>query len=168
VKKTFIITTLVEHKPGVLSKVSSMFWRRNYNIESIAIGAAERKDLARMTIAVKGEERDAKRLVGQLEKLVDVLKATMLDPDEAVIRELALIKVRTANSRIRSDVFNYVEAFRGRTVDLSPESIIVELVGSRSKIDAFLELTKKFEILEVSRTGETALLRGPDSVILND
>ncbi len=141
-----------------------MFWRRGFNIESIAIGSAEREDLARMTITIKGEEKDAIQLVGQLDKLVDVLKATKLEPDEAVIRELALIKLKSGNSRTRSDIFNYVEAFRGRIVDLSPESVIVELVGNKDKIDAFIELTKSFGLIEVSRTGETALLRGPRSV----
>ncbi len=167
-EKTFIITTLVEHKPGVLSKVSSMFWRKNFNIESIAIGPAEQSDLARMTITIKGDDRDAHQMVGQLEKLIDVLKATMLDPDKAVVRELALLKIKIANSRIRSDIFNYVDAFRGRIIDLSPDSVIVELVGSKQKIDAFIELTKQFELLEVSRTGETALLRGSDSVRISD
>ncbi len=144
--------------------MSNMFWRRGFNIESIAIGSAEREGLARMTITIKGEEKDAIQLVGQLEKLVDVLKATKLEPEEAVIRELALIKLKGSNSRTRSDIFNYVEAFRGRIVDLSPESVMVELVGSRDKIDAFIELTKSFGLIEVSRTGETALLRGPSSV----
>lgn len=167
-RKTFIISALVEHKPGVLYKVSNMFWRRNFNIDSVAIGTAEQSDLARMTITIKGEEREAEQLVGQLEKLVDVLKAAKLDPGEAVIRELALIKLKVDDSKTRSDLFNYVETFRGRIVDLSPKSVIVELVGSKSKIDAFIELTRDFGLVEVSRTGETASLRGPKSVRIDD
>jgi acetolactate synthase-1/3 small subunit len=162
--KTFIISALVEHKPGVLYKVSNMFWRRGFNIESVAIGTAEQEDLARMTITIKGEERDAEQLVSQLEKLIDVLKAARLDPQKAVIRELALIKLNAADPKIRSDIFHYVEVFRGRIVDVSPTSAIVEIVGSKDKIDAFINLTRDFGLMEVARTGETALIRGPESV----
>ncbi|MBS7626627.1 acetolactate synthase small subunit [Candidatus Bathyarchaeota archaeon] len=162
--KTFIISALVEHKPGVLYKVSNMFWRRGFNIESVAIGTAEQEDLARMTITIKGEEKDAEQLVSQLEKLIDVLKAARLDPQKAVIRELALIKLNAADPKIRSDIFHYVEVFRGRIVDVSPTSAIVEIVGSKDKIDAFINLTRDFGLMEVARTGETALIRGPESV----
>ncbi|MBS7650069.1 MAG: acetolactate synthase small subunit [Candidatus Bathyarchaeia archaeon] len=162
--KTFIISALVEHKPGVLYKVSNMFWRRGFNIESVAIGTAEQEDLARMTITIKGEEKDAEQLVSQLEKLIDVLKAARLDPQKAVIRELALIKLNASDPKIRSDIFHYVEVFRGRIVDVSPTSAIVEIVGSKDKIDAFINLTRDFGLMEVARTGETALIRGPESV----
>ncbi|MGQ9542894.1 MAG: acetolactate synthase small subunit [Candidatus Bathyarchaeia archaeon] len=162
--KTFIISALVEHKPGVLYKVSNMFWRRGFNIESVAIGTAEQEDLARMTITIKGEEKDAEQLVGQLEKLIDVLKATRLDPQRAVIRELALIKLNASDPKARSDIFHYVDVFRGRIVDVSSTSAIVEIVGSKDKIDAFINLTRDFGLLEVARTGETALIRGSESV----
>ncbi len=162
--KTFIISALVEHKPGVLYKVSNMFWRRGFNIESVAIGTAEQEDLARMTITIKGEEEDAEQLVGQLEKLVDVLKAARLDQERAVIRELALVKLRAKDPKVRSDIFHYVDVFRGRIVDVSPETATVEIVGSKDKIDAFISLTRSFGVVEVARTGETALIRGPQSV----
>ncbi len=97
--KTFVISALVEHKPGVLYKVSNMFWRRGFNIESVSIGTAEKEDLARMTITIKGEEKDAEQLVGQLEKLIDVLKAQRLDPEKAVMRELALIKLSAVDQK---------------------------------------------------------------------
>ena len=166
--RTFIISALVEHKPGVLYKVSNMFWRRGFNIESISIGTAEQEDLARMTITIKGEEEDAIQLVGQLEKLIDVLKATRLDPQRAVVRELALIKLSSADPKIRSDIFNYVDVFRGRIVDVSPSTVTVEIVGSKDKIDAFINLTRTFGLVEVARTGETALIRGPESVRINE
>lgn len=166
--KTFVISALVEHKPGVLYKVSNMFWRRGFNIESVAIGTAEKEDLARMTITIKGEEKDAEQLVGQLEKLIDVLKAQRLDPENAVIRELALIKLSAVDQKIRSDIFHYVEVFRGRIVDVSPETATVEIVGSKDKIDAFIDLTRNFGLVEVARTGEAALIRGPESVRISE
>ena len=165
---TYIISALVEHKPGVLYKVSNMFWRRGFNIESIAIGAAEQEDLARMTISIKGEEKDADQLVGQLEKLIDVLKATRLEPEKAVVRELALIKLSAADQKTRSDIFHYVDVFRGRVVDVSPETATVEIVGSKDKIDAFINLTRNFGVVEVARTGETALIRGSESVRIEE
>jgi len=112
--KTYIISALVEHKPGVLYKISNMFWRRGFNIESVAIGTAEQEDLARITITIEGEEKDAEQFVGQLEKLIDVLKATRLDPKKAVIRELALVKLKAKDAKLRSDIFHYVDVFRGR------------------------------------------------------
>lgn len=166
--KTFVISALVEHKPGVLYKVSNMFWRRGFNIESVSIGTAEKEDLARMTITIKGEEKDAEQLVGQLEKLIDVLKAQRLDPEKAVMRELALIKLSAVDQKIRSDIFHYVEVFRGRIVDVSPETATVEIVGSKDKIDAFINLTRNFGLVEVARTGETALIRGPESVRISE
>jgi acetolactate synthase-1/3 small subunit len=166
--KTFIISALVEHKPGVLYKISNMFWRRGFNIESVAIGTAEQKDLARITITIKGEEKDAEQFVGQLEKLIDVLKATRLDPNKAVIRELALVKLKAKDPKMRSDIFHYVDVFRGRIVDVSTETATVEIVGSKDKIDAFINLTKSFGLVEVARTGETALIRGPESVRIDE
>jgi acetolactate synthase-1/3 small subunit len=166
--KTFVISALVEHKPGVLYKVSNMFWRRGFNIESVAIGTAEKEDLARMTITIKGEEKDAEQLVGQLEKLIDVLKAQRLDPEKAVTRGLALIKLSAVDQKIRSDIFHYVEVFRGRIVDVSPETATVEIVGSKDKIDAFIDLTRNFGLVEVARTGEAALIRGPESVRISE
>lgn len=151
---------LVEHKPGVLQKVSSMFRRRGFNIESISVGATEQSDLARMTITVREDEPTARQLAKQTEKIIDVLAVEFLNPERSVIRELALIKLRTPDSKARSDIMNYVNTFRSRIVDLSPESIIVEITGTPDKIDAFLDLVRDFEVLEISRTGVTALERG--------
>ncbi len=158
--KTFIFGTLVEHKPGVLQKVSNMFRQRNFNIESITVGPTERGDIARMTITMRGEEEDAVQLEKQLRKLIDVLEVKLLDPSETVVRELALVKVRVEDWRARSDLVNWANIFRSRIVDVSPDSIMIEITGAPSKIDAFLELMKRFELLEVSRTGITAMERG--------
>lgn len=154
----------MEHKPGVLFRVSNMFRRRGFNIESISIGRAEQPDLARVTITMSGTEQDADQVVRQLGKLIDVVKVAMLDPRTSVARELALIKLDASDPKIRSDIFNYVNAFRGRVIDVSPESMIVEVVGSEDKINAFIQLSRNFGLKEIARTGVTALIRGPEAV----
>ena len=162
--KTFIFGTLVEHKPGVLQKVSNMFRQRNFNIESITVGPTERGDIARMTITMKGEEEEAVQLEKQLRKLIDVLEVKVLDPGGTVVRELALVKVKVTDWRARSDLVNWANIFRSRIVDVAPDSIMIEITGTPSKIDAFLELMKRFELLEVSRTGVTAMERGLNKI----
>jgi len=161
-EKLFTILAEVEHRPGVLFRVSNLFRRRAFNIESISIGPAGTRDadVARMTITVRGEEKDVEQLIKQLLKLVDVIDAVRLHPKTSVSRELALVKLSTKDARARSDVFNLVSAFRGNIVDVSADSVIAEIVGDAEKIDAFIELTREFGLEEVSRTGVTAQRRG--------
>ncbi len=163
-EETHIIAAIVEHKPGVLYQVSNMFRRRGFNIESITVGPTVQKDLARMTIMIKGDERTVEQVIKQLSKLIDVIKVSELDPSSTVVREMALVKVHTPNAEKRSDVINYINVFRGRAVDVSPESIVVEVTGSPDKIDAFINLMKAFGVKELARTGITALSRGMKSV----
>jgi acetolactate synthase-1/3 small subunit len=163
-EQNHIISAIVEHKPGVLYMVSNMFRRRGFNIESISVGPTEQSDLARMTITVNGDERTVEQVVKQLNKLIDVIKVSRLDPVNIVTRELALIKVRALDTKVRSDVINYAEIFRARVVDVSSESLMVEITGTSDKIDAFLDLMKPFGVREVARTGITALSRGVKSV----
>lgn len=113
---------------------------------------------------MSGTEQDADQVVRQLGKLIDVVKVAMLDPRTSVARELALIKLDASDPKIRSDIFNYVNAFRGRVIDVSPESMIVEVVGSEDKINAFIQLSRNFGLKEIARTGVTALIRGPEAV----
>ncbi len=159
-----IISTIVEHKPGVLYTVANLFRRRNFNIENISVGPAEEAGLARMTITVRGDDRTIEQVVKQLNKLIDVIKVTRLDPDNIVTRELALIKVNALNTKARSDLINYAEIFRARVVDVSSESLMVEITGTSDKIDAFIDIMKPFGVREVARTGITALSRGAKSV----
>ncbi len=159
-----IISTIVEHKPGVLYTVANLFRRRNFNIENISVGPAEEVGLARMTITVRGDDRTIEQVVKQLNKLIDVIKVTRLDPDNIVTRELALIKVNALNTKARSDLINYAEIFRARVVDVSSESLMVEITGTSDKIDAFIDIMKPFGVKEVARTGITALSRGAKSV----
>ncbi|MCW4020542.1 MAG: acetolactate synthase small subunit [Candidatus Bathyarchaeota archaeon] len=163
-KKSYIISAIVEHKPGVLYSVSNMFRRRGFNIETITVGAAEQKDLARMTIAIKGDEAMVEQVVKQLNKLIDVVKVSILAPERTVTRELSLVKVSTADARVRSDIINYTEIFKGHIVDVAHDSLIVEITGDSEKINAFIELMKPFGVKEIARTGITALSRGMRSV----
>jgi len=163
-EQNHIISAIVEHKPGVLYSVANLFRRRGFNIESISVGSTEQSDLARMTITVKGDERTVEQVVKQLNKLIDVIKVSRLNPANIVTRELALIKVSASDTKARSDVINYADIFRARVVDVSSESLMVEITGDSDKIDAFLDLMKPFGVREVARTGITALSRGVKSV----
>jgi len=157
--KSYIISSLVEHKPGVLYQVSNMFRRRGFNIETITVGESEQAGLARMTITIRGDERIVEQVVKQLNKLLDVVKVSILDPESTVTRELALIRINTPNASVRSDVINYTEIFKGKVVDVAHDSLMVEMTGDSDKITAFIELMKSFGVREIARTGITALPR---------
>ncbi len=162
-EQSHIISALVENKPGVLFAVSNMFRRRGYNIDSISVGPVERKDTARMTITVSSDEKTVGQMIKQLDKLIDVIDVRNLSRSNSVIRELALIKVATPDLQSRSEVTQFADAFRGRIIDVSYESLTIEITGDPDKIDAFIELVRKHEIREVARTGITALARGSKS-----
>ena len=166
--KTKVIAALVENKPGVLHSIANMFRRRNFNIESITVGRIEQEDLSRMTITVNADEKTLEQVVKQMNKLIDVVKVSRLEPENIVSRELALIKVNVADTKNRSDVINCVEVFRGRVVDVSPESLTIETTGTPDKIDAFLNLMKTYGIMELARTGLTALSRGIKSIRIDE
>jgi acetolactate synthase-1/3 small subunit len=163
-----VVSAIVENKPGVLHSVANLFRRRNFNIESITVGATERKDLARITITVNADEKTLNQVVKQLAKIVDVVKVAELDPSSIVTRELALVKVNVPSVKERADIISCVHVFRGRVVDVSPESLMVEITGTPDKIDAFLNLMKTSGVIELARTGITALSRGPKSIQLNE
>jgi acetolactate synthase-1/3 small subunit len=167
-KKTRVIAALVENKPGVLHSVSNMFRRRGFNIESITVGRTEQEDLSRMTITVKGDEKTLEQIVKQMNKLIDVVKVSQLEPENIVTRELALIKVNVPDNKSRSDVINCVDVFRGRVVDVSPEALTIEITGTPDKIDAFLNLMRTYGIMELARTGLTALARGVRSIRIEE
>ena len=166
--KIKVIAALVENKPGVLHSVANMFRRRDFNIESITVGPSEQEDISRMTITVKGDEKTLEQVVKQMSKLIDVVKVSRLEPENIVTRELALIKVNIPDNKSRSDVINCVDVFRGRVVDVSPESLTMEITGTSDKIDAFLNLMKTYGIMELARTGLTALSRGMSSIKVED
>jgi len=161
----FVIGTIVENKPGVLHKVSNMLRRKGFNIESISVGPTETNDWARMTITFRADEATARQLVRQMEKLLDVVRAKILNQSTSVARELALVKLRVEDTRARSDAINYANVFRSRVVDVSPNTLMVEITGTPDKIDAFIQLARELGLVEVSRTGVTALERGLNALI---
>jgi len=167
-QKTTVIAALVENKPGVLHSVANMFRRRDFNIESITVGHTEQKGIARMTITVSGDEKTLEQVVKQMNKLIDVIKVARLEPENIVTRELALVKVNAPDSKTRSDIINCVEVFRGRVVDVSPDTLAIEITGTPDKIDAFLNLMKTYGIMELARTGLTALSRGVKSIRIDE
>jgi len=167
-EKTKVISVLVENKPGVLHGVSNLFRRRNFNIESITVGSSEQPDIARMTITVNGDEKILEQVVKQLAKLIDVLKVEELEPGHFVMRELALIKVNAPTPKERSDIINCVEVFRSRVIDVSTDSLTVEITGTPDKVDAFLNLMKATGVIELARTGITALARGAKSIKIDE
>ena len=163
-----VISVLVENKPGVLHGVANLFRRRNFNIESITVGPSENIDIARMTITVNGDEKTLEQVVKQLAKLIDVLKVEELEQGHFVMRELALIKVNVPSSKERSDIINCVDVFRGRIIDVATDSLTVEITGTPDKLDAFLNLMKTTGVIELARTGITALARGAKTVRIDE
>jgi len=153
-----IIDVLVEHKPGVLYTISNLFRRRAFNISSFAFGASEKDQVGRITLTMRGDETKAVQLVKHLENLVDVIKAEIVDSGKAVLRELALVKI-APKPEDRLQILSFVDVYRARIVHLSDDSMIVETSGDSDKVNAFIELSRKFGLKEVARTGITALSR---------
>lgn len=166
--KTRVVSAIVENKPGVLHSVSNLFRRRNFNIESITVGPTEERDLSRITITVTADEKTLDQVVKQLDKLVDVVGVAELAPDNIVTRELALVKINVSSVKERPDIIGCVQVFRGRVVDVSPDNLMVEITGTPDKIDAFINLMKTFGIIELARTGITALSRGTRGVNIDE
>jgi acetolactate synthase-1/3 small subunit len=153
------ISILVNNQPGVLQRVSGLFGRRGFNIDSITVGSSEEQGLARMVIETDGDHKTLEQVSKQLYKLIDVIKVIDVGSSPMVARELALIKVN-AIPGMRPEIFGLVETFRAAIVDISPSTIIVQVMGDTEKIDAMVELLKPYGIRELSRTGVTAMNRG--------
>lgn len=153
------IVTLVEDKPGVLNRVSSLFRRRGFNIESIAVGHAEIPGVSRMTIVVDGSAVSVEQVRKQLDKLVNVIRITDITDTSMVARELALIKVRSTPGT-RGEIIEIVDIYRAKIVDVSLDSIVVEVTGDEDKIESMMRLLKGYGIREIARTGRIAMQRG--------
>ena len=151
----------VENKPGVLNRVASLARRLAINIDSLTVGPTENEEIARMTIVAHTDERGAHRLEASLEKLVDVLLAENITERPLLERDLALIKV-AADQNSRPHLMELIKVFRGRVVDVAPESLIVEVSGTVDKIDGLLEVLRPYGVLEMARTGRIAMTRGND------
>ena len=154
-----VISTLVEDKPGVLQKVAGLFNRRGPPPDSITVGVSEVEGLSRMVITVNADKKGLEQVTKQLHKLVDVIKIKDITKN-AVKRELCLIKVHVPNEKARAEIMQYTNIFRAKIVDISEETLIIELTGDMGKINAFISLIKGYGIKKISRTGLTAMARG--------
>lgn len=160
---THTLSVLVEDKPGVLARVASLFSRRSFNIESLAVGPTEVPGVSRMTIVVSVEGAPLEQVTKQLNKLINVLKIVELDPDASVQREIMLVKVK-ADMSTRSHVLETAQLFRAKVVDVGPESVTIEATGKSDKLEALLRTLEPFGIKELVKSGMVAVGRGPRSI----
>lgn len=154
------LVALVEDKPGVLTRVASMFRRRAFNIESLTVGHTDQPGVSRMTIVIDSNQTNADRVTANLYKLVNVIQIDDLANLPAVIRDLAIVKV-SARSDHRAEIMQLVDVFRARIVDVATDSLIIEITGTEDKIDGFVDVLRPFGIIEMVRTGVVAMARGP-------
>lgn len=162
-----VFSLLVDNNPGVLSRVSGLFSRRGYSIDSITAGVTADPRFTRITIVSSGDELILSQIEKQVRKLEDIIEIKVLDPEDSVYRELIMVKVR-ANKTERTEIISVADIFRAKIVDVEKDSLMVELTGNGSKVDAFLELLEGYEILELARTGITGLQRGIKDVTVID
>ena len=162
-----VFSLLVDNNPGVLSRVSVLFSRRGYSIDSITAGVTADPRFTRITIVASGDELILSQIEKQVRKLEDVIEIKVLHPKDSVYRELIMVKVR-ANKTERTEIISVADIFRAKIVDVEKDSLMVELTGNGSKVDAFLELLEGYEILELARTGITGLQRGIKDVTVID
>ena len=154
-----IISALVEDKPGVLYRITNLIRRKSFNIESIAVGKAETPGLSRMTFTMVSDYSRFDQVMKNIDALIDVRGVEPLDLRNAAVRELALVKLSPGAPATRPEVINYIEAFRGNIVDVSPDTLTVEVSGDPDKINAFIKLAKNYGLTQVARTGAVALSR---------
>ena len=157
--KYHIISTLVEDKPGVLQKVAGLFNRRGFNIDGITVGKSEVEGLSRMIITVHADEKGLEQVTKQLNKLVDVIKINDITKN-AVKRELCLVKVNIPNAKARAEIMQYSNIFRANILDVTEQTLVIELTGDKEKINAFISLVEGYGIKRIARTGLTAMARG--------
>ena len=160
----FVIAVYVDNKFGVLTRVTSMFTRRGFNIDALTVGETECPDYSRITISLSGDGYAKEQLINQLRKLFNVKKVEVLEEDEAIKRELALVKIKN-NKETRGDVLSAVEVYRAKVIDYTLDEMCVEITGDPSKIDAFIKLMIPYGIIEMCRTGIVALERGSETLL---
>lgn len=163
---THTLSVLVQNVPGVLARVSGLFSRRGFNIESLAVGPTENPEVSRMTIVVAVDEQPLEQVTKQLNKLVNVIKIVELEQDSAVRRELLLVKVR-ADATVRSQVLETVGMFNAKVVDVSPEALTIEATGNGDKTSALLRMLEPYGVRELVQSGMVAVGRGPRSITAN-
>jgi acetolactate synthase-1/3 small subunit len=160
-----ILSAVVQNVPGVLAHISGMLASRGYNIDSLAVGETENKNLSRMTFVVVGDDRVSEQVRKQLEKIVTVVTVQDISSRDYVERDLMLIKIAAVNGSVRTEIRELVDIFRGRIVDVGREELMIEISGRESKIQAFIERMRPYKIIELVRTGRIAMIRGshPDA-----
>ncbi|MYE47570.1 MAG: acetolactate synthase small subunit [Chloroflexi bacterium] len=161
------VVALVEDRPGVLNRVASLFRRRGFNIDSLAVGTTEEPGISRMTIVVASENGIVDQVQKQLAKLIDVIEVADLTGEDAVIRELALVKVACTTDQ-RREVLDLVDIFRARAVDVAPGSLIIQIVAEERQFNSLIENLEPYGILEMTRTGRIAMLRGDQTTAVHD
>lgn len=157
--KQIVLSLLVDNNPGVLARVASLFSRRGYNIDSLSAGVTDSPKYTRITVAVSGDDQILEQIRNQIQKLEEVRRIIVLDDKESVCRELVLVKVM-ADKKEKQDIIAIADVFRAKLVDVSMESVMIELTGNQNKLDAFLNLLSDYEVLELVRTGLTGMGRG--------
>jgi acetolactate synthase-1/3 small subunit len=162
--KAHTLSVLVENKAGVLSRVTGLFSRRGFNIESLAVGTCEEPDMSRITIVVIGDDAQVEQVMKQLNKLIDVIKVSDLTDSERVERELALFKVAAEQGSTRAEIMQIATIFRAQIVDVGAKSVILQIAGDTGKIEAMEKLLRQFGIKELIRTGKIGILRGTKTV----
>jgi len=162
-----ILVALVEDKPGVLNRVSSLLRRRNFNIESIAVGHTEQPDLSRMILIVEGDEAKVEQVRKQLDKVIEIVRIVDITNMQPVTRELAMIKVKATPST-RSEIIQIVDIFRANIVDVGTDSLMIEVTGDEEKVNSLLDLLRGFGIREIARTGHIALCRGGTGPLMTE
>jgi len=161
---TFVV--YAEDKPGVLSRITSLFRRRAYNIDSLTAGRTDIEGISRLTVVLESDDAEARLIEANLYKLVNVLRVENLTRQSAMKRDLALIKVK-ANAEARPQVMQMIEVFRARIIDVAPESLVLEITGTEDKIDGLLEILQPFGIIEMVRTGCVAMTRGSEATTVH-
>lgn len=160
----FVLAVYVDNKFGVLERVTSMFTRRGFNIDTLTVGVTESPEFSRITISMSGDEYVKKQMINQLRKLYNVKRVELMEDDEAVERELVLVKVKN-DTETQRNILSALDIFKARIIDYSIGAYCVEVTGSSGKIDAFIEMIKPCGIIEVCRTGVVALRRGNDGIL---
>lgn len=157
--KKFTLSMLVANKHGVLTRIAGLFAKRAYNIDNLSVGKTDNPTISRMTIVTECDDNLIEQIIRQLEKLIDVKSIKLMDKSQSVMRELMLIKVKM-QEKINTEILEVINVFRAKVIDMTPESIIVEITGQDEKLNAFIQYMDKYGIMELSRTGLTALDRG--------
>ena len=162
--KKYVIAVYVDNKFGVLTRVTSMFTRRGFNIDALTVGKTESDDFSRITITMYGDDAAKEQMIKQLKKLVNVKMVKLLSKESSVIRELMLIKVKN-DRKTKNDIMTAVSIFRSKIIDYSANALCIEVTGDTEKLDAFIEIMKPLGIIEMCRTGIVALERGEGSLL---